>query len=78
MVNEGKLQVEQMNHYINQLSFEYTRLGFEIKPPLVRLFSHPKTSQEAYYDLYVLLKTTKHYDQAFFRQLTLINNIINI
>jgi hypothetical protein len=78
MVNEGKLQVEQMNHYVNQLSFEYTRLGFEIKPPIVRLFSHPKTSQEAYYDLYVLLKTTKHYDQAFFRQLALINNIINV
>lgn len=78
MISEGKIQPEQINHYVNQLAFEYTRLGFEIKPPIVRLFSHPKTSQEAYYELYVLLKTSKHYDQTFFRQLTLINNIINV
>lgn len=78
IVNDEDIKTDQIVHFVHQLEFEYTRLGFDFKVPIVRLFLTPKTSHEAYYELYFLLKTSKHFDQTFLKNLTHIYSLIKM
>lgn len=78
IVNDMDQSRDQIFHYASQIEFEFIRLGFDFKVSPFYFFIKPKTFKEAYYQLYMLVKTTKKYDQAFIGQLILINHIINL
>lgn len=78
IVSEQISESEQLEVYAKQIEFEFERIGYSFNLPPLSVFKTPKTVAESYYQLYLLVRTSKKFDALFVGHIILINNIINL
>lgn len=71
---------DQLANFASQIIFEFERLGVKFSQPLLKGIKtkNARNKEEAYYQLYLLVTSTKKYDATFVGHIILINNIISM
>lgn len=71
---------DELANFASQIEFEFERIGVNISFPILKSLAGklPVNKAEAYYQLYLLIKSTKKYDETFVGHIIIINNIINL